>query len=150
MKVYLENKFCNLSIRIHFSTDRTSFPVAYVDNIFCFEGYVHVTVANTGAELALSADGNSYLLPPRVKELELYLEGNEVVRSSSEVTERQLQILAYANKNKIIVEILHHPEVSFCISEREKPIATKAMESAKKHIDIVRQTTGTLLTVDYC
>lgn len=149
MKIFLENKFCSLSIRAHFHSDRTSFPVAHVENLFCFEGYVHVNVGDTDDELALSADEASYLLPPRVKELELFLAGNEVGVSTVEVPERMLKILAYANKYKITVEVLRHPLFSFFIDERQKPINTKAMESAKMHVDIVRQTTGTQLTVDF-
>ena len=145
MKIFLENDFCQLSIRVHFHTDRTSFPAAHIKNIFCFEGYVHVTEANTGTELAISADGASYLLPPRTKELELILQGNEVVRSDLEVSARQMEIMAYANKFKIVVEVLRHPDISFFIDERQKPIVKMAMESAKKHIEIVRQTTGKYL-----
>ena len=145
MKIFLENEYCNLHIRVHFQTDKNSFPAAHIQNLFCFEGYVHVTEANSGQELPLSPDCKSYLLPPRTHELELFLAGNEVVRSDSEVSARQLEILAYANKYKITVEVLHHPEVAFSINAPEKTLMTKAFESAKTHIDIARQATGTTI-----
>ena len=146
MKIFLENHCCDLSIRVHFDTDRTSFPVVHIENLFCFEGYVHVSNVATGCELPLSADEKFYLLPPRVKELDLQLEGSEAARSTAQISARQMEIMGYANKHKITIEILRHPEVPFCIDEREKPIVTLAMESAKKHIDIIRQATGTALT----
>ena len=139
MKVYIENKSCDLHIRVHFEAEK-SFPVAHVENLFVFTGYVDVL--HNERDLPFSPDGNSYLLPPLCKELELTVEGKELYLSNDEVGLKQLSIMGYAMRLGVVVEILRHKNADFKIEHREVPKAKKALQSAALHLEIAKQATG--------
>ena len=140
MKVFVENISCDLKIRIHFEAVK-SFPVAYIENIFVFEGYFDLT--HSGSNIRFSPDGNSYILPlPLGSEIELTVSGKELYLENDAVGAKQLAIVAYAMEHSIRVEVLKHKNADFVLNNRVLPKTKKAMQSAALHLEIAKQASG--------
>ena len=148
MKVFIESQNCDFLVRVHFTVTNCTFPVAHIDRLFNYEGYVHVshTLNNGSVELDVTPDMEHYLLPPDLNEIELLLNGEEAVLTDHDVTQKMLQLLAYANDNNIKVQVLSHHMQEFSINKRVLPNITKAMKDTRKHLEIQQQAIGTTYT----
>lgn len=152
MKVFIESQNCDFHVRVHFTVTHCTFPVAHIERLFNYDGYVHVSrdVNNGRVELDVTPDMEHYLLPPELNELELLLDGEEAVLTDYDVTQKMLHVLAYANDNNIKVQVLSHHTQEFSINKRVLPNITKAMKDTRKHLEIQQQSIGMSTFLEQC